>query len=90
MKEYKLLSWPDLPAEFRRTGFRRLLSELSQRHISEATLLKRDGIKPAEVRSLLQFLAKLDLLDVREAVPAHSKWRPSLSGFSGWLRRLTA
>jgi hypothetical protein len=87
MKEYKLLSWPDLPAEFRRTGFRRLLSELSQRHISEAALLKRDGIKPAEVRALLQFLAKLDLLDVRESAPAHSKWRPSLSG---WLRRLTA
>lgn len=89
MKEYKLLSWPDLPAEFRRTGFRRLLCELSQRHMSEAMLTKRDGIKPAEVRALLQFLAKLDLLDVREAAPA-GKWRPSLSGFSGWLRRLTA
>jgi hypothetical protein len=86
MKEYKLLSWPDLPAEFRRTGFRRLLSELSQRHISEALLMKRDGIKPAEVRALLQFLAKLDLLDVREAAPT-GRWRPS---FTSWLRRLTA
>lgn len=86
MKEYKLLSWPDLPAEFRRTGFRRLLSELSQRHISESLLMKRDGIKPAEVRALLQFLAKLDLLDVREAAPT-GKWRPALTG---WLRRLTA
>jgi len=90
MKEYKLLSWPDLPAEFRRIAFRRLLSELSQRHISEPLLLKRDGIKPAEVRALLQFLAKLDLLDVREAAPSSNKWRPSFSGLSGWLRRLTA
>jgi hypothetical protein len=87
MKEYKLLSWPDLPTEFRRTGFRRLLSDLSQRHISEALLLKRDGVKPAEVRALLQYLAKLELLDVREAAPSDRGWRPSLTG---WLRRLTA
>lgn len=86
MKEYKLLSWPDLPAEFRRTGYRRLLSDLSQRHMSEALLMKRDGLKPAEVRSLLQFLARLDLLDTRDAEPA-SKWPPALAG---WLRRLTA
>jgi hypothetical protein len=87
MKEYKLLSWPDLPAEFRRTGFRRLLSDLSQRHISEASLLKRDGIKPAEVRALLQFLASRKVLDVRESGPRGGKWGPSLGD---WFRRLTA
>ena len=87
MKEYKLLSWPDLPAEFRRTGFRRLLSDLSQRHITEASLLKRDGIKPAEVRALLQFLASRNVLEVRQADPRSSRWRPNLSS---WLRRLTA
>lgn len=87
MKEYKLLSWPDLPAEFRRTGFRRLLSDLSQRHISEASLLKRDGVKPAEVRALLQFLASRNVLEVRPAAPATGRWRPD---FAGWFRRLTA
>ncbi|MBI5272002.1 MAG: hypothetical protein HY856_20265 [Burkholderiales bacterium] len=87
MKEYKLLSWPDLPAEFRRTGFRRLLSDLSQRHLSEAALLRRDGVKPAEVRALLKFLAARHVLDVRQAEPSASKWRPDLAG---WLRRLTA
>ena len=87
MKEYKLLSWPDLPAEFRRTGYRRLLSDLSQRHISEASLMKRDGLKASEVRALLQFLASRKVLDVREAEPRGSKWRPD---FSGWIRRLTA
>ena len=51
MKEYKLLAWPDLPAEFRRTGFRRLLTELSQRHMSEAMLFKRDSVKASEVRA---------------------------------------
>ena len=87
MKEYKLLSWPDLPAEFRRTGFRRLLSDLSQRHISESSLLKRDGVKPAEVRALLQFLATRNVLEVRTAAPTAGRWRPD---FAGWLRRLTA
>ena len=86
MKEVKLLSWPDLPAEFRRTAFRRLLSEMSQRHLSEATMIKRDGLKAAEVRALLQLLASRNVLDVRESA-ARGGWRPALAG---WLRRLTA
>ena len=31
MKEYRLLAWPELPAEYRRTAHRRVLSEMSQR-----------------------------------------------------------
>lgn len=85
MKEYKLLAWPDLPVEFRRTGIRRLLSDLSQRHLAEATLLRREGVKPAEVRALLQFLSQANALDVRQAQPAASRWRPLLAG---WWRRL--
>jgi hypothetical protein len=30
---------------------------MSQRHLSESTLVRRDGVKAAEVRALLQFLA---------------------------------
>ena len=86
MKEFKLISWPDLPAEFRRTAFRRLLSEMSQRHLSEATMSKRDGVKAAEVRALLQLLASRHVLDVRET-NSRRGWRPMLAG---WLRRLTA
>jgi len=86
MKEFKLISWPDLPAEFRRTAFRRLLSDMSQRHLSEASMAKRDGIKPAEVRALLQLLASRHVLDVREN-DTRRGWRPMLAG---WLRRLTA
>ena len=86
MKEYKLLAWPDLPAEFRRVGFRRLLSDLSQRHMSESMLVKRDGVKASEVRALLQLLSERGVLEVRQASRA-SKWRPVLTG---WLRRLTA
>jgi len=85
MKEFKLISWPDLPAEFRRTPFRRLLSDMSQRHLSESTLVRRDGVKAAEVRALLQFLASRKVLDVREA-DARRGWRPMIAS---WLRRLT-
>ncbi|MGM9489435.1 hypothetical protein [Ideonella sp. YS5] len=80
------MSWPDLPAEFRRTAFRRLLSEMSQRHLTEALMVKRDGLKAAEVRALLQLLASRNVLDVRETT-ARRGWRPVLAG---WLRRLTA
>jgi transcription initiation factor IIE alpha subunit len=86
MKEYKLLSWPDLPAEFRRMGFRRLLSEMSQRHVTEAALFKREGVKRSEVRALLQLLAERNVLEVRQAEPSAGKWKPALAG---WLRRLT-
>lgn len=87
MKEYKLLSWPDLPVEFRRTAFRRLLCELSQRHISESMLLKREGIKASETRALLKFLASREVLEVRQATNDTGRWRPA---FTSWLRRLTA
>ena len=85
MKEFKLISWPDLPAEFRRTPFRRLLSDMSQRHLSESMLAKRDGVKPSEVRALLQLLAAREVLDVRES-DLRRGWRPTLAS---WLRRLT-
>jgi hypothetical protein len=84
MKEYRLLSWPDLPVEFRRTGYRRLLSELSQRHVRETTL-RRHGVKPADVRALLRFLASREVLDVREAALS-SGWRQALV-LPSWLRR---
>jgi hypothetical protein len=55
--------------------------------MSEAMLLKRDGVKPAEVRALLRFLGEREVLEVRQASPNVSKWRPV---FASWLRRLTA
>lgn len=86
MKEYKLRSWPDLPPEFRRMAFRRLLSEMSQRHVPESMLLHRDGVKTSEVRSLLQFLAEYGLVDARKAPFSTARWRPALAS---WLRRIT-
>lgn len=66
MKEYRLKSWPELPAAFRRTVYRRLLSDLSQRHMSEAALRQRSGLSWSDVRTLLHYLQAEGLLDHRE------------------------
>lgn len=67
MKEYKITAWPDLPAEFRRTAYRRMVSELSQRHVTEIHLQKCTGASAAEVTKLLDHLEACELLDSREA-----------------------
>lgn len=88
MKQYKLKAWPDLPASFKRTAHRRLLSVLSQRFLGDAEMQQLSGLKSAELRDMLQFLAAEDLLEVRDAVAAanSARWRlPEL--FTGWLRR---
>ncbi|MED5620015.1 hypothetical protein [Ideonella sp. BN130291] len=81
MKEYKLSAWPDLPAPFHRTSYRRMLSDMSHRFVSTQQLMATSGATRMEVRSFLQMLADRGLLCEREAP------RTPLSGFSGWLRR---
>lgn len=70
MKEYKLKSWPELPAAFRRTVYRRLLSDLSQRHMSETALRQRSGLGSSDIRALLNYLEAEGLLDHRECEEA--------------------
>ncbi len=88
MKQYKLKAWPDLPASFKRTAHRRLLSVLSQRYLGDAEMQGLSGLKSAELREFLQYLAANELLESREAPLAsrNSRWRlPDL--LAGWLRR---
>ncbi|MCO5979094.1 hypothetical protein [Ideonella oryzae] len=67
MKEYKITAWPDLPAEFRRTAYRRMVSELSQRYVTEIHLQKCTGASAHDVTRLLSHLGTCELLDAREA-----------------------
>ena len=48
MKEYRLLAWPELPAEYQRTAHRRALSEMSQRFMSLAKLVEVSGLKKGD------------------------------------------
>lgn len=81
MKEYKLSAWPDLPASFHRTSFRRMLSDMSHRFVTVQQLMAGSGASRMEVRMLLQMLGERGLLAEREAE------RNATASFGAWLRR---
>ena len=56
MKEYRLLAWPELTAEYQRTAHRRALSEMSQRLHDLAKLVEVSGLKKAELRAFVEML----------------------------------
>jgi hypothetical protein len=85
MKEYRLLAWPELPAEYRRTAHRRVLSEMSQRFVSVPKLLEVSGLKKAELRAFLEMLDDRDLITDRDTA-APDSFLDSLRPL-GWLRR---
>jgi hypothetical protein len=79
MKEYKLKAWPDLPAAFRRTSYRRLLTELSQRHVNDDELRGR-GLSRRQLQGLLHYLNQVQALETRTAAPPQR-----LFGWWQWL-----
>jgi hypothetical protein len=85
MKEYRLLAWPELPAEYRRTAHRRALSEMSQRYVSLAKLVDVSGLKKAEVRAFLEMLDGRAALADRDTT-APDSFLDSIRPL-GWLRR---
>ena len=74
MKEYRLLAWPELPPEYRRTAHRRALSEMSQRYVSLAKLVEASGLKKAELRAFLE------MLDGRAVITPHRAEMASILG----------
>jgi hypothetical protein len=89
MKEYRLAAWPQLRPPFDRIAYRRMLSDMSHRHMTLAQLMECSGIKRQEVRVFIEMLEARDLLIEREAPPADSLFG-SLRPFGGWLRRALA
>ena len=85
MKEYRLLAWPELPAEYRRTAHRRVLSEMSQRFVSVAKLVEISGLKKAELRAFIEILDDRDVVTDRDTA-APDSFLDSLRPL-GWLRR---
>jgi hypothetical protein len=85
MKEYRLLAWPELPAEYRRTAHRRVLSEMSQRFVSVPKLVEVSGLKKAELRAFIELLEIRDVLADRDTT-APDSFLDSLRPL-GWLRR---
>lgn len=85
MKEYRLSAWPDLGPQHQRTAYRRMLSDMSQRHMSVAELCARSGLSRSAVTGFLEQLAARGLLLTRDAARLH--WPISLRPLRDWVRR---
>ena len=85
MKHYKLVAWPDLPAPFHRTAYRRMLHQMSQRHVSVQQLIHESGLSRAAVTQFLDTLIARHLLTEREQAAPASLFA-SLSPVE-WFRR---
>jgi hypothetical protein len=86
MKEYRLVAWPELQPPFHRTAYRRMLSDMSHRHMSVAQLVSCSGIRRQEVRQFLDMLESRSLLSERDLFAQESVFGP-LRPLGGWLRR---
>lgn len=89
MKEYRLLAWPQLRAPFDRIAYRRMLSDLSHRHMTVAQLVECSGFRRHEVRAFLEMLDARQLIAEREAARPDALFG-SLRPLGSWLRRALA
>ena len=89
MKEYRLAAWPQLRAPFDRMAHRRMLSDMSQRHMTLGQLVECSGARRREVREFLEMLEMRGLIAQREAAEPDSLFG-SLRPLGGWLRRALA
>jgi hypothetical protein len=90
MKEYRLIAWPDLAPAQDRIAFRRLLSDMSHRHVSIAQMAEASGLRRQVVRDFVEQLAASGLISERElstATTAPDSLFGSLRPLGGWLRR---
>jgi hypothetical protein len=85
MKEYKLAAWPDLPAPYHRTAYRRMLSDMSHRYMSLTSLVMASGAAKLEVRQFLDMLSEKGLLIEREGEP--DSIFDTLKPVGDWVRR---
>lgn len=84
MKEYRLAAWPDLDAFHNRIAYRRMLSDMSQRHVSLAQLAARSGLPRQDVTRFLEQLEARGLVTQREGGGATEQFFHPLRS---WLRR---
>ncbi len=90
MKEYRLLSWAELPEPYHRMAYRRMLTDLSHRYMTVPQLVSASGLKRQEVRDFLDMLDTRELLVDRELFANDSVF-DSLRPLGGWIRKaLTA
>ena len=85
MKEYRLVSWPELSAPFHRTAYRRMLSDMSHRYVSIAQLVSASGVRKQDVRQFIDTLGSQGLLEERELFASDSLL-DSVRPLGNWIR----
>ena len=86
MKQYRLLAWPELQPAHNRIAYRRLLSDMSHRHVSIAQMADASGLRRTVVRDFVDSLIEQGVVEVREAEAVDSFFG-SLKPLGGWIRR---
>jgi predicted ArsR family transcriptional regulator len=69
-----------------RIAYRRMLSDMSHRHVTLAQLGESSGVRRQEVRAFIEMLEADGLLVQREA-PAADSFFDTLRPLGGWFRR---
>lgn len=85
MKEYRLAAWPELRPPYQSTAYRRMLSEMSQRHVTLWQLVRTSGLRKLEVQNFVEMLAARGL--IAERTCSSTALFGSLRPFGSWLRR---
>lgn len=85
MKEYRIAAWLPLRAPFDQIAHRRLLNDMSHRHLTIDQLVDGSGLRRHEVRSFLTMLDATGLLSARDAESPDSLFG-SLRPLGGWIR----
>jgi hypothetical protein len=90
MKEFRLSGWPDLSPPYQRVGYRRILSDMSLRHVTVEQLADSSGMRRQEVREFIDMLDARGLIAERNRSSAPASLFGSLRPLGGWLRRALA
>jgi hypothetical protein len=86
MKEYRLTSWPDLPAPYQGSAYRRMVSDMSHRYVSLAQLVTSSGVRRHDVRQFLDSLDSRGVLAERELFVSDTLL-DSVRPLGDWIRR---
>jgi hypothetical protein len=85
MKQFKLAAWPEVPATYHRTAYRRMLSDMSHRYMSIPALVLSSGASRVEVRQFLSTLDDMGVLVDREE-DSDSFFDTTIRPVGDWLR----
>jgi hypothetical protein len=85
MKEYRLAAWPDLRPPHDKMAYRRMVSALSQRHMTVWQLVAASGLRRLEVQNFIEVLLTRGVLSERPRCGVGLGG--ALWPVFGWLRR---